>query len=175
MEDKISHIKVSRNPSAKDWTLSTFLFDDIKKGVGVEDEKRDVKVKGETRIDNNTYIMALRNSPRFSAEYYRDDNGNLILAKQRNTPQLQAQYHTAHEMIWVKDVPNFEFILWHWGNTDLDTDGCYIVGSSFGVVNGRDGVIGSRTKYLEIYPIIWRSIKFGKTPVTVEYCENWNA
>jgi hypothetical protein len=153
-------ITVSRQPSQKDWTLSNFTADNgAFKGVGVEDEKREDKLHGETRIPNGVYPLGLRVSPKFSKDYYRDDEGNLILAKDRTSVELQQKYHTPHEMIWVKDVPRFQFILVHWGNTDDDTEGCYIVGTVFGKVKGQDGVLNSRGKYTAIYPIIWRALK----------------
>lgn len=164
-------ITVNRQPSGVDCTLSKFFSDDgLVTGFGVEDEKRDVKVKGETRIPAGLYDLDLRISPRFSKEYYRDANGNLIAASKRTTDDLKKKYPYEHELIWVKNVPGFEFILWHWGNTDDDTDGCYIVGSSFAKINGQDGVAGSRLKYTEIYPVIWRAIHAGK--VQVEYKDN---
>lgn len=159
---EVSNVTVIRKPSAKDWTLSTFQFDGIQKGVGCEDEKRAVKVKGETCIACGLYFFDLRHSPKFSGSYFRDDNGNLILAKERITPEQKAKFHTAHEMLWVRDPKDFEFILWHWGNDDDDTDGCYLVGSVFGKSKGQDGILNSRKKYTEIYPILWRSIQAGK-------------
>lgn len=51
-------------------------------------------------------------------------------------------------------------------NTDLDTHGCYIVGSVFGKTGGRDGVLNSRKKYTEIYPLIFKAIKSGIVKVT---------
>lgn len=145
-------IIVERFDSEKDWTLSEFFIDNIKKGLGVEDEKRSVKVKGETRIPAGIYELGLRQSPKFSSSYYVDKDGNLSQIK-------SDRFARAHELIWVKDIPGFEFVLWHWGNTDDDTDGCYIVGSSTSTFNGQKGVGGSRAKYVEIYPIIWKMIK----------------
>jgi len=167
------NIIVNRQKSQKDWTLSTFNADDNSfKGVGVEDEKRDIKVFGETRIGAGTYELELVNSPKFSHEYYRDANGNLMLAKDWNLskPEIKGIFKWKHELIHVKNVANFESILWHWGNTDLDTHGCYIVGSVFGKTKGRDGVLNSRKKYTEIYPIIFRAIKKGIVKVT--YIDN---
>ncbi len=152
-------ITVLRKPSEKDWTLSDFYFDNIKRGVGIEDEKRDVKVKGETAIPANTYPLALHYPSKFSTYFYRDDNGELIDAKSRTTPDMIKKYHTAHEMIWVTNVPGFEYILWHWGNTDDDTEGCYIVGCYVGKVGAQSAVLESKKKYREIYPEIWRAIK----------------
>jgi hypothetical protein len=164
-------ITVNRQPSEADCTLSKFFSDDgLITGVGVEDEKRDVKVKGETCIDAGLYDLDLRFSPRFSKEYFRDDKGNIIHLSKRTTDALKKQYHTEHELIWVKNVQNFEFILIHWGNTDDDTDGCYIVGSAFGLIKGQAAVLNSRNKYMEIYPIIWRAIKAGK--VQIKYVNN---
>lgn len=31
-------------------------------------------------------------------------------------------------MVWIKDVSGFEYILFHPGNTEKDTDGCVLVG-----------------------------------------------
>lgn len=166
-------IFVNRQKGQKDWTLSTFNSDDNSiKGVGVEDEKRDVKVFGETRIGAGTYELTLTSSPKFSKEYYRDENGNLMLAKDWNLakPEVKAVFKFPHELITVTGVKNFDRILWHWGNTDLDTHGCYIVGSVFGKTKGRDGVINSRKKYTEIYPLIFRAIKKGK--LNVIYTDN---
>lgn len=160
-------IFVDRLPSEKDWTLSNFLSNDLAiSGVGVEDEKRGTKVKGETCIANGTYPLALRHSPKFSSSYFRDDDGFILSAKERTTPELKARYHTAHEMIWVTGVKDFEYILWHWGNTDDDTDGCYIVGSVFAPIKAQKGVANSRKKYVEIYPKIWNAIKSRGVEVT---------
>lgn len=159
---EVSKVEVIRKPSEKDWTLSEFFFDGVRRGVGVEDERREIKVKGETRIDEGEYYFDLRFSPKFSNSYFRDDQGNIISAKERVNPELIRKYHTAHEMLWVRDPLNFQFILWHWGNTDDDTEGCYIVGSVIGKVQGQDGVINSRKKYTDIYPILWRSVQEAK-------------
>ena len=163
-------IEVRRQPSDPDWTLSEFYFDGKLMGVGVEDEKREVKVMGETRVDNGIYKVGLHYPSRFSEQYYRDDNGNLIRSKNRTTLETQKRYHTPHEMIHVLDTPRHKYVLWHWGNTDKDTAGCYIVGTAFGVIGGRKGVISSRDKYVRIYPLIWRAIRDGE--VTVEYKED---
>lgn len=159
----LTEITINRQKGAADWTLSTFTANDNSfKGVGVEDEFRKTKVHGETRIPAYRYELSLTYSPKFSKEYFRDDEGNLILAKDRTTTELKTRYHTEHEAITVNNVVNFSRVLWHWGNTDDDTDACYIVGSVFGKTKGQDGVLNSRKKYTEIYPIIWRALKAGK-------------
>jgi len=160
-------VLVLRQPTKPDWTLSKFYFDNVLKGFGVEDEKRTIKVKGETCVPEGKYELDLRVSPKFSHLFYRDDKGSIIDAKLRISNDLKQQYHTPHEMVWVKNVPGFEYVLWHFGNTDDDTEGCYIVGTAFGIINKQEGVTGSRSKYKEIYPLLWQAIKKGKC--TVEY------
>lgn len=166
-------IIVNRQKSAKDWTLSTFeSICKTVKGVGVEDEYRSVKVHGETRIPQGQYEITLTPSPHFSKEYYRDEEGNLILAKDWNVanPETKRKYTWQHELITMNGIVGFSRCLLHWGNTDLDTEGCYIVGSVFGKTKGRDGVLNSRKKYTEIYPLIFRAIKKGKS--TIKFIDN---
>lgn len=166
-------ITVHRFDSKSDWTLSNFYFDKDLRGVGIEDEYRAVKVKGETRIPEDIYELSLRHSPKFSEVFYRDDEGNIIEAKLRTTQDLVIKYHTPHELIWVLNVPNFDFILWHWGNTDDNTDGCYLVGCYHGLINNQAAALDSKKKYKEIYPEIWREIKrreqFEEPKLKVEY------
>lgn len=47
----------------------------------------------------------------------------------------------------VKDVPNRSHILFHAGNTEADTDGCILVGSMFGQINGHLAVLASRAAF----------------------------
>jgi len=148
-------IIVDRYPSEDDWTLSEFSINGVLQGFGVEDEHRDKKVHGETRIPNGIYPLGLRHSPKFSKEYYSDEQGYLNRTK-------TDRFNKIHEMIWVLDVPNFQWILWHWGNTDDSTNGCYIVGSNFHTFSGQKGVSGSRVKYTEVYPLIYQIIKKNK-------------
>lgn len=172
---EVQLITVNRQKSEKDWTLSTFQFDGKNRGVGVEDEKRVVKVHGETRMPAGTYLLGLHATSKFSTSYYRNDKGELLHGSERRSPEQIAEYHTAHEMLHVLNVDGFQWILWHWGNTDDDTHGCYIVGCVFGQSKGQKAVLNSRKKYTEIYPIIWRSVKEGAKvgkQVIVKYIDN---
>lgn len=160
-------ILVLRSPSNNSWTLSRFYFDNVQFGFGVEDRNRDIKIQGETAIPDGIYSMGLHYPSKFSKFYYRSDNGSLLSSKLIKFESQKKQFHTPHEMIHVLNVPGFEYVLWHWGNTDEDTEGCYIVGSEYANFNGKKGVSGSRKKYEDIYPRIWSEIKKGT--VTVEY------
>ena len=75
-------------------------------------------------------------------------------------------------MIWVKDVPGFEYILWHTGNTDEHTAGCLILGNT--QTNNRiakDGFIGNSVDaYKFVYPRVAAAIEAGLR-VSVEYID----
>jgi hypothetical protein len=88
-------------------------------------------------------------------------------------------YHTKYSkrfsdihigMLHVLDVPNFEYILIHCGNTDEHTAGCLLVGDS--QENNqitKDGFIGKSTQaYKRIYPDIANAIDCGED-VTITY------
>jgi hypothetical protein len=66
-------------------------------------------------------------------------------------------------MIEVLDVPNFNYVLFHCGNTDEDTGGCLLLGDS--QENNyiiKDGFIGKSTNaYKRIYPNIAKELELG--------------
>lgn len=164
--DKQIILTVLRHPSEADWTLSEFHILGVKRGVGVEDEKRAKKVHGETRIDNGIYEFTFEPSPKFSKFYYSDVHGNLSKVKDE-------RFNTPHLLLTLLNVPNFSRVLWHWGNTDDDTEGCYIVGTNFGMFAGQKGVENSRTAYVrDFYPEVyqlWRKYNALGVKVYVEY------
>lgn len=119
----------------------------------IEDEQRDVKVWGETRIPAGTYQLELRTEGGFHNRY-------------------KSRYAFHKGMIWVKDVPGFEYILWHTGNTDEHTAGCLVLGNSqeSNIVK-KDGFVGySRDAYSFVYPRVAAAIESGLR-VSVEYID----
>ena len=121
----------------------------------LEDEQRDVKVWGETRIPAGTYKLKLREEGGFDNRYL-NKYGEI--------------FHKG--MIHVQDVPGFEYILWHTGNTDEHTAGCLILGNT--QTNNRiakDGFIGSSVDaYKFVYPRVVSAIEAG-IDVEVEYID----
>jgi len=153
-------LEVLRISSQKDST-SGILFD-VTGGqrkflcYTLEDEYRPLKdkVMGETRIPVGTYDITLRTVGGFHTRY-------------------SERYGDMHKgMLWVRNVPGFEYILIHSGNTDEHTAGCLLVGNTQTEnITKKDGFIGaSRTAYERIYPPIAEALKSGKK-VTIEYID----
>ena len=120
----------------------------------LEDEARALKVRGETRVPAGIYKIELRKEGGFHERYTK-------------------KYPGIHRgMLHVTDVPNFEYILIHTGNTDEHTAGCLLVGDS--QENNQllpDGFIGkSVNAYKRIYPSIAKAIEQGEE-VTIEYID----
>ena len=118
----------------------------------LEDEYRKEKKYGETRIPNGTYRLALRKTGGYHQKYSK-------------------RFSDIHMgMLHVTDVPGFEYILIHCGNTDEHTAGCLLVGDS--QENNqitKDGFIGKSTQaYKRIYPRIAEAIECGEK-VTITY------
>ena len=143
--------------SSEDDSTSGLLFD-ITDGnrkflaYTLEDEYREEKEMHETRIPAGTYNVALRTEGGFHQRYV-------------------AKYGDMHKgMLWVRDVPGFEYILIHTGNTDEHTSGCLLLGDS--QTNNQikeDGFIGSSVQaYKRVYPSIAKVLEDGGT-VNITY------
>jgi hypothetical protein len=76
---------------------------------GLEDQAQEVKVMAETRIPAGVYPIKLRTVGSFH-------------------PRYAAKFPDIHKgMLWLQDVPGFEWIYIHMGNTDDHTSGCLLV------------------------------------------------
>ena len=136
--------------SSEDDSTSGLLFDitDNKRkflAYTLEDEYREEKEIHETRIPAGTYNVTLRTEGGFHQRYV-------------------AKYGDMHKgMLWVRDVPGFEYILIHTGNTDEHTSGCLLLGDS--QTNNQvkeDGFIGSSVQaYKRVYPQIAKVLEEG--------------
>ena len=93
------------------------------------------KIKGKTAIPYGTYEIKYTYSPRFK----------------KYTPQLM-------------NVPSFEGIRVHAGNTSADTEGCLILGENKQV--GK--VLNSRATINKFYPIIKEACSNGKVTIEIK-------
>jgi len=136
-------LELYRYSSQKDSTLGLlFLVNDETNYKDflcftLEDEKRETKVYGETRIPEGTYKIEYRKEGGYHNKY------------SKRFPDIH------RGMLQLIDVPNFEYILLHCGNTDEHTDGCLLVGNVISQNITKDGFLGQSTDcYKRIYPII---------------------
>ena len=100
----------------------------------LEDPVRDHKIKDRTAIPAGTYEVVITHSPRFK----------------KDMPRLL-------------DVPNFEGILIHVGNTAKDTEGCILVGKGKAV----NMITSSKDAYAALLPKIAAGLKQGKVFIEV--------
>ncbi len=49
----------------------------------------------------------------------------------------------------ICDVPGRDKVLFHWGNTHVNTQGCVLVGGRFEPLNGVPAVLGSKPEFAE--------------------------
>ena len=152
-------LEVLRISSGKDST-SGILFDvtdsDCRKFLcyTLEDEYRDSKVRSETRIPAGLYQIGFRKEGGFHAKY-------------------QKRFADIHKgMLQINNVPGFDYILIHCGNTDEHTAGCLLVGNTqTSNLVQEDGFIGQSTAaYKTIYPSIANALE-QKESVTIRYID----
>jgi hypothetical protein len=145
-------LDVVRTQFGKDATNGMLFIDGVFECFTLEDEVRDVKVHSETAIPLGEYEIKLRTEGGFHSKY-------------------TARYGAMHKgMLWLQDVPNFQWILIHTGNTDSHTAGCLLVGETQQDLDkGKDGFVGgSGDAYKKMYPKVANALLSGEK-VTIKY------
>lgn len=141
-------IIVNRITSDTDATISTVSVDDSFICFGLEDEHRNVKVKSETRIPAGTYNIGIRHEGGFHNRYKK-------------------RFSDSHKgMLHILNVPGFEYILIHCGNTDDDTGGCLLVGEGANTIKGNMSITGSVRAYKKLYPKVVNAAIMGRLHIT---------
>ena len=145
-------LKLVRISSQKDSTNGILYINDEFACYTLEDEQRKIKVKHETAIPLGIYEIQFRKVGGFHTKYLN---------------RYGADFHKG--MLELQDVPNFEYILIHTGNTDEHTSGCILVmDNQENNLLIKDGFGGkSRQAYERIYPKI-ASALVNNEKVTIE-------
>jgi len=152
-------LTVKRFADNSDTTLGILFIDGVFECFTVEDEERQTKVMGETRVPNGTYDIKLRSVGGFHNRY-------------------SAKYGSMHKgMLCVHNKPNwilenagmsFQYILIHTGNTDEHTAGCLLVNDA---VSGKTFTGSSSVDaYKKVYPKVASALVSGDS-VTIEYVD----
>jgi len=123
----------------------------------LEDEYRDKKVKGETRIPAKKYFLGIRKQDtpltlKHRESYnskFKDDKGNFI---------EWFKYH-----IEVLDVENFSGIYYHSGVDQTHTDGCQLLADICNLTSDKNPLSSSLTAvkrfYDLVYPLLEKNIQ----------------
>ncbi len=135
--------KLQRLRSNQNETLGQISLDDKFKAFTLEDEHRDQKVKHETRIPAGTYEIKLRKL------------GGMTLKYQKLFPKMHKG------MLWLQNVPGFEFIYIHIGNLDTHSSGCILVGRNHTVTNNKMTLVESKVAYEALYKEILLQLELG--------------
>lgn len=141
-------IRLRRYTDSGESTLGLLFINEEFMCYTLEDEKRNIKLKGETRIAEGEYEIKYRKEGGHHTEYGK-------------------KFPDIHKgMLELQHVPNFQFILIHIGNTDKDTDGCILVGNNPNNNRVAKGLLsGSTDAYKRIYPKIATALEAGEKVV----------
>jgi len=118
-------IQIKRLHKTENSTIGEMTIDGKFECYTLEDIERDVKIKSETAIPKGTYKVIINQSNRFKKL-----------------------------MPLVLNVPNFEGIRIHPGNSNHDTEGCILVGQT----RSKDYISKSR----KAYEILFAKMKLAK-------------
>jgi hypothetical protein len=109
----------------------------------LEDPIRLEKIPGETAIPAGRYQIKMRNE------------GTMV-------KRYKEKFHWHGGMLWLQDVPGFEWVYIHIGNYVRDTEGCILVGEK-PVTDPLLPMIGSSTgAYVLLYKEIERALNAGE-------------
>ena len=112
----------------------------------LEDTYNEPKVYGKTRVPAGEYNIKLRTVGGMTQKY--------------------ANKYTNHKgMLWLHDVPGFEYIYIHTGNHAGHTDGCVLVGQ--GCDSATGSISKSRLAYEKLYTAIITDLDNGND-VTIQ-------
>ena len=145
-------LQVIRTQLGKDATNGLLFIDGLFECYTLEDQYQVKKQIHETCIPEGTYKIKLRTVGGFNQRY-------------------TSKYPTFHRgMLWIQDVPGFEYILIHQGNTDEHTSGCLIVGDTQQDLDVNfNGMVGSsKNAYMKLYEKVAKQLLIGNK-VTIEY------
>ena len=136
-------------------TIGVLQIDGMHECWTLEDERRRVKKPGETCIPTGRFPLILR------------PYGGLHKKYATRFPGLH------QGMLWLQNVPDFEYIYVHIGNDESDTDGCPLVGKyPMMLPDGEFKVADSTEAYKTLYKKVLKALGDGlKVYVTVKEVE----
>jgi hypothetical protein len=130
------NLKLIRQTFTDTSTIGSLYIDDQFECFTLEDTVRapGIKIPGATAIPYGEYKIIIDHSNRFA----------------RNMPH-------------VLDVPMFEGIRIHCGNTSSDTEGCILLGTS----QGKDKIYDSKDAFVKFYPKLEEALRHDEVRITI--------
>jgi hypothetical protein len=121
----------------------------------LEDTHRDKKIPGGTRIPEGHYNLGI--------------NENLSPLTQRYRNRFNwFSYH-----IEIKQIPNYDKVYVHIGNTHKDTEGCILIADGVNAANPEKMILQSQKAYERFYKMVYPKINQNE-PLTINILnENW--
>ena len=123
-------LTLQRLQNYSDYSIGALFINGELECFILEDEKRNVKIKSETRISAGVYNIDFQTSGTMHKRYSE-----------------KFSYHQG--MIHLRNVPNFDGIFIHIGNSDDDTAGCLLVGLQHFI--GKNSILSSALAYEQLY------------------------
>jgi len=124
---------------------------------GMEDEHREIKVSGETRIPAGTYKLGIKRTVTPKTESYRK------------------RFSWFDKHIEIMGVENFTNVYIHVGNYEADTDACYLTGNNPSINTIEPGkVSASVDTFKRFYHQFYPMLQAGKD-VYIEFIDMDNA
>jgi len=137
-------LRLNRIKSDSIATCGILSIDKEVKCYTLEDAFHVAKIQGQTRIPSGVYEIRLRTE------------GGL-------TKKYEDKFNDIHKgMLWLQDVPGYEYVYVHVGNTEKHTEGCILVGMSSYIDDNKKNVGHSVDAYRDIYPAISNAIESGE-------------
>jgi len=147
-------ITVKRFIHDKTTTISRVYIDDEFECFGLEDEPRDIKAPGETRIPAGLYRVGIKDFGPHHEKY-------------------AARFPDIHiGMLIILNVPGFTDVLIHILNNEKETDGCFGVGTTANLQPGQMSIQNSARAYIHLYSTVALRAKRGE--LTIEFIDNDN-
>ena len=126
--------KIVRVAQGKESTLSHLYIDGIFQCFLLEDKIRQVKIKSKTAIPEGNFRLRLNTWGGMNKTYF-------------------PKYGPIHQgMIEINDLPTYDAVYIHVGNTIDHTAGCPLVGLSYIKKDGDFQVLQSADAYRQVYP-----------------------
>ena len=107
----------------------------------LDDSEQEVKIPGKTRIPAGRYKVTLRRAGGFYSKYTK-------------------RFGEEHPILWIRSVPNFNWIYFHCGNTKEDTSGCILLGDDYRIQpDGSMFLYNSTKTYLRFHKKVKKAIE----------------